>query len=388
MDNPFLFSSKRYVCIECSNADRIIRLFINNKIELSELKYNKEYITGYIPCSDYKRLCVLCKKARIRIQSGSFKGPAELISHLKQGWYYIFLLSVTAIIYIYLNSLILTIQINGNYYYTDELITDYLKAKSITLFSKRKDCDTEKLNKDIRKDFEYVVWCDSQINGNNLYINLLEDYTSLNEKYADDSIKSKVYGKIDSIMLKSGTSLKKIGDEVVPGEEIIISESVIKNIYGEEITKIDETADADIRISFTTKVIFSTPLNIEIKQKTNKIKRGLDIYGKTKFFSYQPYIYDDKYDIITEKVDIYAFGKIKLPIYINTTKYYTTNKISITLSAEEAQDLLLEKAELKDKEYILKGYNIIDKNTDFYIKDDEVILSVTYNLSGNATDSR
>ena len=142
------------------------------------------------------------------------------------------------------------IEFNGNLFYSEETLLEFLEENQITTGSKASAINEETLETLIRKEFEEIIWVSVSLNGTRLTIDIKENDTkplSENEEQPRDIIASKE-GTIKSIFVRTGTALVKPGDKVKAGDVLVASKVSCTNESMEEKKIIYTPADADILI--------------------------------------------------------------------------------------------------------------------------------------------
>ena len=110
------------------------------------------------------------------------------------------------------------------------------------------DCD--RIVKDIRKEFDDIVWVSAYVTGTRLMIQVKENTDtfsaeSSNKEPSNDIVAEKD-GVITSIITRNGVPLVKPGDAVKKGDILVSGKVEVKNDAGEIVNYQYQNADADI----------------------------------------------------------------------------------------------------------------------------------------------
>lgn len=319
-----------YITLEGRSTDKIIQLLINYKIKLINISYDDNIVIGYIKNDELKRLQILCHKANIKLNVISQTGIKRLLNLIKDNIYRLFFLLMIGIIYFSLNKLLLNININGNHYYTDQYIMSQLNLYNVNLFDKIESINLHSLADNLTKTNNNIGWVDASLSGNNLIINMLEEFKSENNQNNNNTLID--FNNKDNLINK--------------------------------------------------KIEISVPLLNHVAIIPNKCRFGFSIQGKTDIFYYKPYNLPEEYDIINKTMGIRYQNTYIFPYKLVVSKYYKPQYINYDISREEANALLNNR--LKYTEDILSNeYQIVSRDINYNISNGNVHLIVDYLLKTN-----
>lgn len=141
------------------------------------------------------------------------------------------------------------IQIDGNYQYTDEIITDYLKTRQITWGVPKSRIDCEQLEAALRDDFPEISWSAARISGTRLLISVKENQVRSQipqKEEAPCNLVASKAGVITQIIVRQGKAMVKAGDAVEAGQ-ILVSGAIPIYDDNEQLKNIRYVqADADV----------------------------------------------------------------------------------------------------------------------------------------------
>lgn len=151
------------------------------------------------------------------------------------------------------------IDITGNQSRTDESILEFLGSKNVEDGMPKSDVDCARIVKDIRKEYDDIIWVSASIKGTRLIIQVKENEDSLpvvnkteeeKEQEARENATDIVADQecvITDIVPRKGIAMVKEGDQVKKGDILISGQVPVNNDAGETIAYQYHESDADIR---------------------------------------------------------------------------------------------------------------------------------------------
>ena len=238
------------------------------------------------------------------------------------------------------------------------------------------------LKTDLRNTYDEITWISIYLKGTNLHISIKERDTkkpSASQFYTYSDIVASENGIIDSILVRQGTPMVKVGDTVSKGD-ILISGKV--DIIADDYT-VKETylcnADGDVCLIYNYPIEEQISLEYLAKEYTGNQTKKIDLYYKNSLIQIPhlkiPYT---KYDSVTENMDYPLCNILSIPITIKQTTYREYQMIRKKYNYSEAEKLLNEKLDKIFLSLKEKGVQIIEKNVK--INTNSVYLSATGNL--------
>ena len=141
------------------------------------------------------------------------------------------------------------IDFEGNQMITDEVILEYLDSQEVFHGMAKRKVNCEQIVRDIRKNFDDIIWVSASMQGTRLFIHVKEntDTFELNlDKQSPCDIVSDKTGIVREIVIRSGVPQVQIGDEVVAGDILVSGTIDVMNDAGEVVAQNYVVADADI----------------------------------------------------------------------------------------------------------------------------------------------
>lgn len=265
----------------------------------------------------------------------------------------------------------------GNQKYTDEILLNFLEKKGIHYGMKMDQIECSRIVKDIRKEYEDIVWVSASIDGCRLMVRIKENENSLYDP--DDSkdglleaeigtdLIADADGTIREIITRAGIPLVKEGDSVKKGDILISGAVPIYNDSG-ELTDIRlQKADADIILEYVVNYEDSVPISKEKKVYSEQEKKAIAVRVFNYFIRIGGSRMDEQMEeIITTKSNVSVGMNSFIPIsfYFQTIKPYQSKYT--TYSDDEIQKMLTESFQKFCDDQKKKGVEIIRNNVKIY----------------------
>lgn len=278
-----------------------------------------------------------------------------------------------------LSRFIWNIDIRGNLTRTDETLLTFLETQNVKNGMKISDVDCERIVKDIRKEYNDIIWVSASIEGTKLIIQVKENEDSIpvNEEETSGEATDIVAEQdcvITSIITRKGVPQVQEGTEVKAGDILVSGQVPISNDAKETVGYRQQESDADILGQTTISYEDSKSLIYYEKKGTYQydmheyyIKIGgyrLSI-GKITNKNYE------NFELISHEKQVMILDNLYLPIilgirtvspYDPIKRSYTQNEIQKSLSARFSQY-----CEDLDK----KGVEIIQNDVKIYTESEE-----------------
>lgn len=156
--------------VEGYSPERFLNLCCYHGIFLWNLRPAKGAYEMNIRVRDFRRLRPMVRKSRAKVRIIQKRGVPFFI-HKYRGRKLFFTGSVIAICLIFLlSSFIWRIQIDGNLARTDEVLLSFLTEKGIACGMAKKNVDCDRIEKDIRMEYDDIIWVSAYVHGSCLKI--------------------------------------------------------------------------------------------------------------------------------------------------------------------------------------------------------------------------
>ena len=238
---------------------------------LNMCSYHDIYIWGlvpvgngyemYISITDFRRLKPLARKTHSKVTLIKRCGFPFFLFHYRKRKLFFFGLLICIILLKVYSLFIWDIHFEGNEKWPDETLAEYLKSQGVAPLMLKSEVDCPGIVKNIRKEYNDIVWVSASVDGSRLKIQIKEnDDTLLNESGDENTEKktsaagkegptdliAKADGVITSIVTRSGVPQVHAGDEVTKGDILVLGRVDVVNDSGEVTGYQYQQSDADI----------------------------------------------------------------------------------------------------------------------------------------------
>ncbi len=238
---------------------------------LNMCSYHDIYIWGlapagngyemYLSIADFRRLKQLARKTHSKVKLVRRCGfPFFLFRYRKRKLFFFGLFICIILLKMY-SLFIWDIHFEGNEKWPDETLAEYLKSEGVAPLMLKSEVDCPGIVKNIRKEYNDIVWVSASVDGSRLKIQIKEnDDTFLSESGAAGAdektsaggeerptdLIAASDGVITSIVTRSGVPQVHVGDEVKKGDILVLGRVDVVNDSGEVTGYQYQQSDADI----------------------------------------------------------------------------------------------------------------------------------------------
>ena len=218
-----------WVSIKGKNPKKLLGTFIKQKINMEQIKYNKDEILVKVSYEDYKKIKGIRTSYKVDIVKTSGKNRLWQLYQKNKVSLLVFVISVFFIIF--MSNLILFINIESDNSKLKKDIIEELISNGITLYTpkksyqKLKEVGTKIKNNNLNE----MEWIELEQKGVTLHVKVIERLNKDNKETNDfkDIVASK-NGYIRKVYSRKGQLMKNIDDYVKKGE-VIISGNIFRN---------------------------------------------------------------------------------------------------------------------------------------------------------------
>lgn len=331
------------------SPERFLNLCKNKKIDIWGLKSTQNAYEMYIKISGFRKLKPILKKTRTRVIIEERMGlPFFFHRYRKRTLFFVGSFICLALIYS-LTFFIWNIDFQGNQRITDEVLLEYLETKQITHGMAKHRLNCEQIVKDIRKNFDDIIWVSASIDGTRLFIHVKENTDTFTESTVTEEpcdIVSDKDGIVVRIVTRSGVPLVGVGSEVKAGDILVSGIVDVMNDAQEVTTQHMVAADADIVIETTRQYEKTIEKAYKKKQYTNK-KRIISYVkiGAYKMYLGWPKVSYQNFDRQTNEVQVKIGENYYLPVFLGQKKCLEYRWKTMEYSDKELEKLLNERFE-------------------------------------------
>lgn len=233
------------------SPERFLNLCSHHQIYLWDLTPSSHSYEMYISLKGFRKLKPIVRKTQTKVTIVNRYGfPFFLHRYRKRKMFFAGAFLSIALIY-FMSLFIWNIHIEGNYTRTDENILEFLESQNIEHGMRKSKVDCSRIVKDIRKQYDDIIWVSASIRGTRLIIQVKENEDTFTEETETkttepcDIIADKD-GIITSIITRNGVPHVSEGAEVKKGDLLVSGKIEVKNDAGEVINYQYQTSDADI----------------------------------------------------------------------------------------------------------------------------------------------
>ncbi len=270
------------------SAERFLNLCSSKQIYLWGLIPWKHCYEMYISIKGFKKLKPILKKTGTKVSIVERFGlPFFLHKNRKRRIF--FLGSGLCVLLIYILSLFIwDIHIEGNCKVTDESIIEFLSTTKVRHGMAKSIINCDRIAKDIRKQFDDIIWVSVSMKGTRLFIGVKENSDTIKptviDKEPTDIIASKS-GTIIKMITRKGIPQVKQGDSVKKGDVLVTGSVEVLDDSGEVKNYQFQTSDADILAKTKIKYEEAITLTYNEKEYTGKHRNTLYLQIGNWYFS-------------------------------------------------------------------------------------------------------
>ncbi len=375
--------------IEGYSPERFLNLCSHHNIYLWGLTPREHAYELYMNLDGFRKLRPLVRKTHIRIQLVRRYGFPFFVSKYKnRSVFFIGFFLCVALLFLY-SSFIWDIHFEGNEKWTNEALVEFLKTKNVSPCMKKSQIDCAKIVRDIREEYNDIVWVSASIEGSRLKIQIKENEDLFQEIQKEDSPNDLVAsssGVITQIVTRAGVPQVHVGDTVEKGQLLVSGRVEVQNDAGEVIGYQYQQADADIYAN--TQIVYEDSVSCSYHEKSyenSKRKQFFIQIGKWKVRlgmlknSYQ------EYEVHTKEKRVKLGENFSLPISYGwiTIQPYVSEKKNYTTEALKKQ--LRENFEYFSKELMEKGIQIYKNDVKIHVSEKSAVAKGTLFLNQRIT---
>lgn len=355
------------------SPERFLNLCKNKKISIWGLESGHNAYDMYIKVNGFRKLKPILKKTQTKVTIlERFGLPFFFHQYRKRKLFFAGTIFCLLIIYS-MTFFIWNIDLEGNQTITDDVLIEYLESEKIYHGMAKHKVDCEQIVKDIRKNFDEIIWVSASVDGTRLFIHVKENadtFVKSEEELIPSDIIADKAGTVVEMITRNGVPQVSVGSEVAQGDLLVSGTVDVLNDAKEVVSHNFVTADADITLQ--TIVPYEDFIEKEYMRKkyTNK-KRNL-LYLKLGKRTVQFGIQKNKFehaDTKTKEKQLQLGENFYLPIYLGTKNIYEYELETLEYTKEELETLLKNNFKRYCEELEEINVVILDKN--FQITHDE-----------------
>jgi len=237
------------------SPERFLNLCKNKKLDIWGLESVKNSYEMYIKINGFRKLKPILRKTKTKVTIEERIGlPFFFYKYRKRTAFFIG--SIFCILIIFFATLFVwKIDFQGNRAITDEVLLEFLETKEVKHGMIKQNLKCEQIAKDIRKEFDEIIWVSVSIEGTNLKVHIKENADTFTEEVEEmaacDIIADKT-GIITKMIVRSGVPKVHVGSEVKKGDVLVSGQLEVLNDAKEVTATHMILSDADITIETFT----------------------------------------------------------------------------------------------------------------------------------------
>lgn len=382
------------VKVQGYSTERFLNLCSHHQIYIWGLKPKGDTYELYMTLQGFHKLRPLARKTHTKVTLVRRCGlPFFIYRNRQRQAFLVGIILCIGLLFCY-SAFIWDIHFEGNEKWTNETLLEFLETKNVAPAMPKRKVDCAQIVKDIRAQYNDIVWVSASIDGSRLRIRLKENEDTFQEKEADESLYptdlvASEDGIITSMITRSGTPLVHVGDTVQKGDILVSGRVEVLNDAKEVIGYQYQKSDADIYAD--TQMVYqdSMPLTYQEKQYDPKkqrkawyIKLGSRMisvgFTKTKDKTYESYTSEHRLKLGESFYLPLSYGEIYIKPYTAKTKKYIKEELQVHLT-EKFNSFLEDLTE--------KGIQICKNDVKIHVNENSAAVKGTLYLNKPITEA-
>lgn len=384
------FQGYLYVRLTGYSPERFLNLCSNKDILIWDLKPAEGGYEFYISIRAFWQLKPLLKKTGTKIHIKKKTGLPFLAFQYRRHKCFFIGIAVCLCILFSMSRFVWDVQINGNSYFSDQVLTRYLDALGIGYGTLKGRIDCASIEEQIRTDYPDIIWVSVRVQGTRLIIDLQEvaagEGTETKEEEGQDLL-APFDGIVTSIVTRAGTPLVEQGAEVKKGDVLVSGCVEILDDSGAVSTYHYVKADAEIRIAGTIDYEDEFSRQITDYQKTDRRQRRVAFWLDDKYLELGPgRVRFEDYAVSTRQFPLMLGKNFYLPVDMQITTVQELEKEVRDQTKEEIRTRAENTLALYCKKLTKNGFQIQGKNVKIKFNEKQVQVSGTLKVLVEAQD--
>lgn len=229
---------------------------------LNACAYRGIYIWGLKPASGayemnltiqgFRQLKPIIRKTGAKVMIIRRFGLPFLLHRYRKRRFFFFGAFACLVLIVILSRHIWSIDISGNQTYTNETLLRFLESRQVEEGMALSEVNCAQIVKDIRREYDGIIWVSASIQGTRLIIQIKENEDSIQEpeeKEKEEAPTDLIADRdcvITQIVPRTGIVSVEIGQEVKKGDLLVSGQIPVHNDAGDTIAYQYQHADADI----------------------------------------------------------------------------------------------------------------------------------------------
>lgn len=375
--------------VEGESTERFLNLCSHHKIFIWGLAPCDTAYEMYVTIDGFRKLRPLIRKTHVKVALVKRHGfPFFVFQNRKRKLFVPGFLLCVSLLYAY-SSFIWDIHFEGNETYTDQVLLEFLEQIDVTPAMPKGRVDCPQIVKEIREEYDDIVWVSVSIEGSRLFIHVKENEDTFldeddmeNSDGADEAVSMEnvapadlvatMDGTITEIVTRSGVPLVHAGDVVKKGDILVSGRIEVlndaKEVTGYRYCRADADIYADTQLAYEN-TISRTYEEKVYQQKEQRIQFYLTVGDVRVSIGSKAHPFE-KYEVSTEEYTLKLGENFYLPLNygkIHVKSYQTEEK---KYADRTVQEKLTEDFQLFCQKLQEKGIQIRDNSVRIYLNGD------------------
>lgn len=381
---------------------------------LNLCRYHQIYIWGLMPCDNayemfvsikgFRKLKPLVRKTHTKVVLVRRYGlPFFIYRHRKRKVFAVSVVLCVVLLWMY-SGYIWDIHFEGNEKWTDQTLLEFLHTKEVAPGMKKSRIDCAQIVKDIRQEYDEIVWVSASIDGSRLRIQIKENEDTFREEEAkeeetteypvqkqEEAPKDLIAaedGVITSIITRSGVPMVHVGDAVAKGDLLVSGRIEVLNDAKEVIGYQYQSSDADVYADTQMEYQDSMPVTYQEKQyEKNKQSIALQFQfgscmislgiGKPKSGTWETITSEHQLKLGENFYLPLSYGSIRWKPYKTKEKKYTEQELQKQLT----QNFIQFSEDLEEK-----GIHIYENSVKIHLNGNSAVAEGTLYMNQKITE--
>ena len=192
-----------------------------------------------------------------------------------------------------LSKFIWSIDIRGNFTRTDETLLEFLEEKEVVNGMRISEVDCGRIVKDIRKEYDDIIWVSASVEGTKLIIQIKENQDVIKETEKKEEQDKEIQPTdivadrdcvVTKIITRKGIPQIAEGTEIKTGDILVSGQVPVNNDAGETIGYQPQESDADILGQTTISYSDKESIIYEDKKRIVNERKGGEPVEKREYY--------------------------------------------------------------------------------------------------------
>lgn len=340
------------------SAERFLNLCSHHEIFIWGLEPKQNAYELYMTIRGFQKIRPLARKTHTKVRLVKRYGLPFFLYQNRCRQAFAVGLGLFMILLLVYSSFIWDIHFEGNERWTDETLLEFLETKQVTAAMPKRKVDCAQIVKEVRAQYDDIVWVSASIEGSRLRIQIKEnedtfrkdeedvgeDVNTTAEAEAPTDLVATEDGVITSMITRRGVPKVHVGDAVKKGDILVSGRVEVLNDAKEVVDYQYQQSDADIYADTTMEYQDMLPLQYEEKQyESKKTRTAWYVKSGTRTISigFTKPIKEKRYERYTKEWRIklgesfylpLSYGKIVMRPYTTKMKKYPKTEIQRQLT--------------------------------------------------------